>query len=107
MGRPRWRWPARPTSSVQKHKDGLALDAQGLSSLTTALPKPLPASSRTAGDTSWLDETQTRSAAAYGIVTVPHPGDNAQRLLGGRLLERVHLWRAANGFSRFLSFRAG
>ncbi len=87
---------------IQKHKDGLTLDAQGLSALTTALAKLLPASSRTAGDKFWLDQTRrthTRTAAAYGIVAVPDPGDNAQRLAGGRLLERVHLWTAANGLS--------
>lgn len=87
---------------IQKHKDGLTLDAQGLSSLTTALAKLLPASSRTAGDGFWLDQTRkthTRTAAAYGIVAVPDPDDNAQRLAGGRLLERVHLWATANGLS--------
>lgn len=87
---------------IQRYKDGLTLDAQGLSTLTTAIAKLLPASSRAAGDKFWLDQTRkthTKTAAAYGIVAVPDSTDNAQRLAGGRLLERVHLWTAANGLS--------
>ncbi len=73
---------------IQRSKDGLTLDAQGLSALTTAVAKLLPASDRASGDRVWVDQTHathTRTAAAYGIVAVPDPGDNAQRLTGGRL----------------------
>lgn len=87
---------------IQQYKDGLTLDAQGLSALTTTVAKLLPASNRSSDDRFWVDQTlttHTRTAAAYGIVAVPDPGDNAQRPAGGRLLERVHLWTAANGLS--------
>jgi hypothetical protein len=85
---------------IQKHKDGLTIDAQGLPALTTAVAKLLPASERESGDKFWVDQTRkthTRTAAAYGIVAVPDARDNADRLTGGRLLERVHLWTASNG----------
>ncbi|MDQ5832725.1 MAG: hypothetical protein M3550_06675 [Actinomycetota bacterium] len=91
--RPSW-------DDIQKHKDGLTLDAQGLSALTTAVAKLLPASDRKSGDKFWVDQTRkthTETAAAYGIIAVPDVGDNADRLTGGRLLERVHLWATANG----------
>jgi hypothetical protein len=39
----------------------------------------------------WTRDTHTGTAAVYGIVAVPDAGDNAQRLTGGRLLERIHL----------------
>jgi hypothetical protein len=87
---------------IQRHKDGLTLDTQGLSAFTTALAKLLPASDRNSGDTFWVDQTRkthTRTAAAYGIVAVPDVEDNAQRLTGGRLLERVHLWTVVNGIA--------
>ena len=87
---------------IQKHKDGLTIDAQGLSALTTALAKLLPASNRAAGDKFWVDRTRkthTKTAAAYGIVAVPDAEDPADRVTGGRLLERVHLWAAANGIA--------
>lgn len=95
-------WFRSSADEIQKRKDGLTLDAQGLSALTTAVAKLLPASSRSAGDRFWVDQTrktQTRTAAAYGIVTVPDARDDAARLTGGRLLERIHLWTAANGLA--------
>ncbi len=85
---------------IQKHKDGLTLDTQGLSAFTTAVAKLLPPSTRSAGDKFWLDQTRnthTKTAAAYGIVAVPDAGDDAQRLTGGRLLERIHLQATADG----------
>lgn len=88
--------------AIQKHNDGLTLDAQGLSALTTAVAKLLPAASRGAGDRFWVDQTRkthTKTAAAYGIVAVPDAADPAHRLNGGRLLERTHLWAAANGIA--------
>ncbi len=91
--RPSW-------DDIQKHKDGLTLDAQGLSALTTAVAKLLPVSDRKSGDRFWIDQTRnthTETAAAYGIIAVPDAGANADRLTGGRLLERVHLWATANG----------
>jgi len=87
---------------IQKYKDGLTLDTQGLSEMTTAIAKLLPPSTRSAGDTFWVDktrDTQTRTAAAYGVVAVPDSRDGAQRITGGRLLERIHLWAAANGIA--------
>ncbi len=87
---------------IQRHKDGLTLDAQGLSELTTAIGKLLPATTRPAGDRFWIDQTrdtQTPTAAAYGIVTVPDASDPAHRLNGGRLLQRIHLWTTANGIA--------
>ena len=87
---------------IQRHKDGLTLDTQGLSALTTAAAKLLPAPDRKAGDKFWIDQTRnthTKTAAAYGIVAVPDAGASAHRLTGGRLLERIHLWAAANGIA--------
>lgn len=87
---------------IQARKVGLTLDAQGLSAFTTAIAKLLPASSRSRGDEFWVDQTRTthtRTAAAYGIVTVPDARSDADRLTGGRLLERVHLWATANGIA--------
>ncbi|MDO8213563.1 twin-arginine translocation signal domain-containing protein [Conexibacter sp. CPCC 206217] len=39
------------------------------------------------------------AAAVTRIVTVPDARDDAQRMTGGRLLQRIHLWTAANGLS--------
>jgi hypothetical protein len=96
------RWFRHDCDAIQRYKDGLTIDAQGLPALTAAIAEMLPATSRHYNDTFWVKRTrdpQTKTAAAYGIVTVPDPQSNAQRLAGGRLLQRIHLWTAAHGLS--------
>jgi hypothetical protein len=87
-------WYRGDNDAVQKHRDGLTLDAQGMSPLILSLAKILPAESRQAGDTFWVNQTrtvQTRTAAAYGVITAPDPYDRAAQLSAGRLLQRIHL----------------
>jgi hypothetical protein len=87
-------WFRNNRDDIDAHMDGLTLDAQGLSPVVLAAAKILPATSRTAGDAFWLDQTRTvhtTTAAAYGIITVADPIDPAQQLTGGRLLQRIHL----------------
>lgn len=95
-------WFRHDWDAIQRYRDGLTLDGQGLPELTTALAKLLPATSRSYNDAFWVTatrDTQSRTAAAYGVIAVADPHDNAQRLSGGRLLQRIHLWTAAHGLS--------
>ncbi|MDT7799032.1 MAG: hypothetical protein QOI78_2465 [Actinomycetota bacterium] len=87
-------WFRNNRDDIDEHRDGPTLDAQGLSPITLTLAKLLPASSRTAGDAFWLDQTRTvhtATAAAYGVITVADPDDPATRLTAGRALQRIHL----------------
>jgi hypothetical protein len=87
-------WFRNNRDDIDRHRDGLTLDGQGLNNVTLAVAKLLPASSRTAGDKFWLTQTKTvhtATAAAYGVITVTDVDDVAQRLSGGRLLQRIHL----------------
>jgi hypothetical protein len=87
-------WYRNNRDDIDTHKDGLTLDAQGLSPLMLALAKILPAYTRAAGDSFWLDQTRTvhtATAAAYGVITVTDPSDRSLQLVGGRLLQRIHL----------------
>jgi hypothetical protein len=87
-------WLRMTRDQIDTHCDGLTLDTQGLSPLILAMAKILPATSRAAGDTFWLDQTRTvhtATAAAYGVITVADPNDPTLRLIGGRLLQRIHL----------------
>jgi hypothetical protein len=96
------RWFRHDWDAIQRYKDGLTIDAQGLPELTAAIAKLLPATSRQYNDTFWVKHTrdpQTKTAAAYGIIAVPDAHSDAQRLSGGRLLQRIHLWTAAHGLS--------
>jgi nitroreductase len=91
-------WFRQDWDELQRRRDGITLDAAGLSDLTAALAKLLPPQSQEATGESWLEATRerhTKTAAGYGIVAVREAADNRQRLEGGRLLERVQLWTAA------------
>jgi nitroreductase len=97
-----YQWFRQTWDAIQRQRDGITIDASGLPELTQALAKLLPAQSRQATDDAWLSATRdrhTKTAAAYGIVAVRDATDNRQRLGGGRLLERVHLWTTGNGIA--------
>jgi hypothetical protein len=95
-------WFRGHDDDIQRHRDGLVLDGQGLSPLVRGIAKLLPPSSRTEGDRFWLDQTRTvhtATAAAYGVVTATIPDDRATQLNAGRLLQRVHLAATARGIA--------
>ncbi|MEY9966852.1 nitroreductase [Streptacidiphilus sp. MAP12-16] len=97
-----FRWFRASADAIERHKDGLTLDGQGLGSLTTSIAKLLPATSRASGDTFWVNQTRTvhtKTAAAYGVLLVADPRDPAQQLAGGRLLQRIHLAVTARGLA--------
>ena len=93
-------WFRNDRADIEAHRDGLTLDGQGLAPLMLSLAKLAPASSREAGDAFWLDQTETvhtRTAAAYGVITVADVTAPVHRLNGGRLLQRVHLAATSGG----------
>jgi hypothetical protein len=93
-------WFRNNRDDIDAHMDGLTLDAQGLSPMVLAAAKILPGTSRAAGDSFWLDQTRTvhtATAAAYGVITVANPDDPVQQLIGGRLLQRIHLAATVQG----------
>ena len=83
-----------------RHRDGITLDAQGMSRPLRSLAKLLPATTREAGDKFWVDQTRdvhTKTAAAYGVLTAADPDDRATQLTTGRLLQRIHLTATSRG----------
>jgi hypothetical protein len=97
-----WRWVRAEWQALQRHRDGVTLDAAGLPPALLALVKMLPDMSMKASDAGWLDATRkvhVATAAAYGIVLARNPRDPAQRLAGGRLWQRLHLWATARGIA--------
>lgn len=93
-------WFRNTDDEIQRHRDGLVLDGQGLSPLKLGLAKLLPASSRTDGDRFWVTQTRTvhtATAAAYGVITTATPDDRAVQLDAGRLLQRIHLAATSRG----------
>jgi hypothetical protein len=97
-----FRWFRGDADAIERHQDGLTLDGQGLGALMTSVAKLLPATSRTSGDTFWVNQTRTvhtRTAAAYGVLLVADPRDPAQQLAGGQLLQRIHLAVTSRGLA--------
>jgi hypothetical protein len=93
-------WFRGSNDEIQHHRDGLVLDGQGLGPLTLSAAKLLPASSRTAGDQFWVDQTRTvhtATAAAYGVIVATHPDERRSQLDAGRLLQRIHLTATTRG----------
>lgn len=95
-------WLRSTGEQIERHKDGLTLDTQGLSLLMTTVAKLMPAGSRAAGDQFWIEQTatvHTPTAAAYGFVLVPDPHEPAHQVAGGRLLQRLHLAATTRGLA--------
>lgn len=91
-------WWRSSWDDIQRQKDGLNIDGAGLPPLVRSLGKLLPASSRATADGTFVDRTviQSRSAAAFGVITVNDPSVLQERLAGGRLVQRLHLWASAH-----------
>lgn len=93
-------WFRNDRGDIDKYRDGLTLDGQGLAGLTLFAAKLLPAQSRTDGDKFWVKSTRdvhTATAAAYGIITVDDVTSRSAQVTGGRLLARMHLAATAHG----------
>jgi hypothetical protein len=100
QSRDSYAWFRRDQADINRASDGMTLAAQGLSPVMLAATSVFPAASRTAGDTFWLEQTravQTSTAAAYGVVAVKNPRNIVQRVIGGRLLQRIHLAATLEG----------
>jgi hypothetical protein len=58
--------------------------------------------SRDQSDQGWVTSTrdiQLPTAAAFGILVVHQPSDNAQRIQAGRVYQRMHLWATGHGLA--------
>lgn len=87
-------WFRGDRAGIERHRDGLTLDGQGLDGPTLAAAKILPAQSRESGDSFWVKRTRevhTATARAWGVIRVPDVADPWARIAGGRLLQRTHL----------------
>lgn len=96
------KWLRMSWGKVQRHRDGITLDAAGLPLLVRGAAKMLPELSPEESDAAWLKatrETHVATATGYGLLVVRDARDNVQRLQGGRLWQRIHLWAAANGLA--------
>jgi nitroreductase len=95
-------WFRFSRAAVQRHRDGVTLDAVGLPPLINAAAKMLPAMSAEDADRHWLQATRevhVDTAAVLGIILVPDLYDRAGTLAAGRVWQRLHLFAAAEGLA--------
>ena len=85
---------------IQQRCDGLTVDAQALPGWLRVAAKVLPPASQAQADDIWLNATrdvQVATAAAFGIILARDAGDNANRIQGGRLWQRMQLHGVTRG----------
>jgi hypothetical protein len=96
------KWLRMSWDKVQRYRDGITLDAAGLPPMILAMAKMLPELSPADSDAAWLEATRevhVATAPAFGLLVVRDAGEPAQRMQGGRLWQRMHLWATANGLA--------
>ena len=94
------RWFRTGRREVEARRDGVTLDAAGLSPGMTALAKLLPDMSAKTSDAYWLAMTrdvQVPTAPVLGIVFVRDRLDMAHAIAAGRAWQRLHLAATAAG----------
>jgi hypothetical protein len=95
-------WYRQDRADIERWRDGITMDAGGLGDVQRLLVRMLPPSSQATMQQGWLDATRDRqvsTAAAFGFVTVKDATDQGQRLLAGRLLQRIHLVATSKGLA--------
>lgn len=88
--------------AVQRHRDGMTLDAAGMEQFPSAVAKVLPLLPAALARRRWLEATrdvQVATAPLLGMLTVPDLRDRAQALRAGRAWQRMHLWATAQGIA--------
>jgi hypothetical protein len=92
------KWFRFRSEEVDRHRDGLTLDANVSSRLMALAARLFPPSADTA-NRKWIEDT-TRShvgtAALLGMIVVRDPHERATALAVGRLWQRLHLWLTAH-----------
>lgn len=87
---------------IQARRDGLTVDAQALPGWLRIAAKVLPPVPQEQADSIWLKatrEVQVATAAAFGIVMARDAADNASRIQGGRLWQRMQLYGQTKGIA--------
>jgi nitroreductase len=95
-------WFRSSWQEIQQKHDGLTIDAQALPDWMRVAAKMLPPASRERADRYWIEATrdvQVATAPAFGLLLARDPADNMQRVQGGRLWQRMHLWAQAEGLA--------
>jgi nitroreductase len=94
-------WIRTGRREVDAHRDGISVDAAGLSPLLTAFAKLIPDQSPHSADQYWLANTRDIQvhAPVLGVILVKDRLDMASSLEAGRAWQRLHLAATAVGLA--------
>ncbi len=94
-------WYRATWQDLQRHRDGITLDASGLPDWQRVLGKLLPPPALEQQDGYFLSNTeqQAKTAPVLALLLVRDRQDNAQRMRAGRLWQRMHLWATTHGLA--------
>lgn len=96
------RWMRTSWNDIQRLRDGLTYDTQGLPSGMRALAKFMPPLSRQQTDQYWLTatrETHVATAGVFGMIAIRDVRDTEQQVEAGRLWQRMHLLATVHGIA--------
>ncbi|HWA02795.1 MAG TPA: hypothetical protein VG819_04620 [Rhizomicrobium sp.] len=93
------RWFRTGRREVEEHRDGVSIDAAGLSPFMAAVAKMLPDQDAAAADRYWLDMTRSVQTVApvLGLIMVRDRLDMGGAVAAGRAWQRLHLAATAMG----------
>ncbi len=95
-------WFRFARGDIDKHRDGITLDATGLTDFVSVAAKLIPAPSPEMADRQWLGATRdvhVATAPLFGMIAIKDPYDLQSALEAGRLWQRIHLWATARGLA--------
>lgn len=95
-------WFRFARGDIDKHRDGITLDATGLTDFVSVAAKLIPAPSPEMADRQWLGATRdvhVATAPLFGMIAIKDPYDLQSTLEAGRLWQRIHLWATARGLA--------
>ena len=96
------KWFRSDWDDLQRHKDGLSLDAAGLSETVAMIAKVLPSPSLNQANATFLKstrDTHVPTAAAFGVIAARDQFSRVQQLEAGRFWQRLHLMGTAMGIA--------
>ena len=96
------RWIRGGAREIEAHRDGVTLDAAGLSPSMTTLAKLMPDMGAATNDRYWLAmtrDTQIPTAPTLGLLFVRDRLEMAQAIAAGRAWQRLHLAITAAGYA--------
>ncbi len=95
-------WFRETSAALQRHRDGITIDAAGLSPVMTTLAKLFPAPDPHTGHRMWENATRDvhlATAPLTGIISVKDRYDKAENIKAGRCWQRLHLHATTLGMA--------